>query len=159
MARARAAWQWGMALAGLLLAAWGPPALAVGGGGEPPRDAARAPRWPVAAAEILAEVNRVRASLGLGSLRASPDLDEIASAHSRDMAARRRPSHDGFENRLDRTGASLCVENVAAGFTAAAPLVAAWHAAPAHRRNLYEPRVSRVGIGSIDRFVTLFACD
>lgn len=123
------------------------------------------PAWPQALPEgdwragVLSAVNQLRRAEGLEELQPAPELQSIAQAHSDDMAAQRRLSHDGFQARFDRSGSLLCVENVAAGTTRAATLVGAWSRAPAHRRNLYEPRVRRAAIAVSGAYVTFFACE
>lgn len=112
--------------------------------------------WPT---RVLQAVNEARQQQGQRPLQLSPELQRIAQSHSDDMAARRRLSHDGFQRRFDLTSSDLCVENVAGGTTMPATLVAAWNRAPQHRRNLYEPRVRRVGIAVNQVYVTLFACE
>ena len=109
--------------------------------------------------DLEAEARKRDAAQGLSELEASPELQAIALDHSRSMAAAGRLTHDGFQSRFDRTRRDLCVENVAAGTTRPATLVAAWNRAPQHRRNLYEPRLRRAGMAGVGAYVTLFACD
>jgi len=111
------------------------------------------------AARVFERINEVRLSAGLGKLERQPGLDALALEHSHAMVALGRPSHDGFQGRFDRVRSRLCVENVAAGYTHAPALVDGWQAAPAHRRNLFEPRVRSIGVASAGRYVTMFACE
>ena len=122
----------------------------------PPVHAADGGDWP---ARVLRAVNEARQQQGLPALEMTANLQRIAQAHSDDMAAKRRLSHDGFQARFDQTNSNLCVENVAGGTTIPATLVAAWSRAPQHRRNLYDPRVRRAGIAVTQVYVTLFACE
>lgn len=108
---------------------------------------------------VVQAVNDARQQQGLPPLQPAPELQRIAQAHSDDMAARRRLSHDGFQARFDSTTSNLCVENVAGGTTSPATLVAAWSRAPQHRLNLFDARVRRVGIAATQAYVTLFACE
>lgn len=112
--------------------------------------------WPL---RVLGAVNQARLQQGQPELRWSPELQAIAQTHSDAMAARARLSHEGFQARLESTTSLLCVENLAAGTTSPATLVAAWNQAPQHRRNLYEPRVRHAGIAQAGGYVTLFACE
>jgi uncharacterized protein YkwD len=112
--------------------------------------------WPL---RVLGAINQARLLQGQRELRWSSELQAIAQTHSDAMAARARLSHEGFQARLESTTSLLCVENVAAGSTSPATLVAAWNKAPQHRRNLYEPRVSHAGIAQAGGYVTLFACE
>jgi len=131
-------------------------ALAFAGG---PCAAAEAGSGPAFAARVFDRINEVRLAQGLEPLVRDPHLEALALEHSMAMVERGRPSHDGFQDRFARVPASkLCVENVAAGYTQPRPLVDAWQAAPAHRQNLFEPRVRWLGVGSAGRYVTMFAC-
>lgn len=108
--------------------------------------------------DVLAEVNRYRASKGLGLLQPDARLQAIATEHSAVLACQGRLSHDGFQQRLQRSGAQLCVENLAAGSADAVALVAAWRASPEHHRNLLEPGVHAVGMGQAGPVISLLAC-
>ena len=133
---------------GLSLAMAPPPARA----DDPP--AAR----PDLASAVLAEVNRYRVSRGLGPLAADARLQAITGAHALAMAQQGWLSHGGFQQRFDRSGARLCVENVAAGTLQPEQVVAAWRQSPEHHRNLLEPRVQVAGVASQGTVVSLLAC-
>ena len=110
-------------------------------------------------ARHLAElINEYRSHKGLSPLQVVPDLSEIASEHSVEMAQYGRLSHDGFMERFDRTGARICVENVGWNFPHAEAQLDGWRASPGHHRNLLEPKVARMGIARSRSFVTFFAC-
>jgi uncharacterized protein YkwD len=114
---------------------------------------------PAFAARVFERINEVRQARGLEPLEHDPRLEALALEHSLSMVEQGRPSHDGFQGRFARVPASkLCVENVAAGYTQPRPLVDGWQAAPAHRQNLFEPRVRWLGVASAGRYVTMFAC-
>lgn len=120
--------------------------------------AAQADEAPDLAAAVLAEVNRYRSSQGLATLVADPRLQAITQAHSEAMAQQGRLSHGGFQQRFDRSGARLCVENLAAGTLQPARVVAAWRRSPEHHRNLLEPRVRSAGVAATGSVVSLLAC-
>jgi len=113
---------------------------------------------PDLAAAVLAEVNLYRASQSLAPLAADARLQAIAQAHSLAMAQQGRLSHGGFQQRFDRSGARLCVENLAAGTLQPARVVAAWRRSPEHHRNLLEPRVQVAGVAATGSVVSLLAC-
>ena len=119
---------------------------------------ARAAEASDLAAAVLAEVNLYRTSKGLSTLAADPRLQAIAQAHSQAMAQQGRLSHGGFQQRFDRSGARLCVENLAAGTLQPARVVAAWRRSPEHHRNLLEPRVQVAGVAATGSVVSLMAC-
>lgn len=108
---------------------------------------------------VLATVNHYRESKGLLALRVSPRLSLLAAQHSAAMAAVRKPSHNGFADRFDRSGADLCVENVAHGFRIPEQVIIGWRKVATHHRNLLEPRVGYVGLANHGLFITYFACD
>jgi len=111
------------------------------------------------ARQLLAAINAERARLGLGLLAPASDLSVIATAHSRDMVASGRLSHDGFAARFAGADRNACVENLASGPIGPEALVDAWSASPAHRRNLVSPRLRQAGIAKVDGYVTFFACE
>ena len=113
---------------------------------------------PDLASAVLAEVNRYRAGRGLAPLAADARLQAIAGAHALAMSQQGRLSHGGFQQRFDRSGARLCVENLAAGTLQPARVVAAWQQSPEHHRNLLEPRVQVVGVATHGTVVSLLAC-
>src|SRR5690349_17361024 len=112
---------------------------------------------PDYAARVMEAVNAYRVARGLPMLRPAPMLAQLAAEHSAAMAQRKRPSHDGFAGRFDRTSGTLCVENVAAGFRVAEQVLDGWRAVATHHRNLLEPRVTHVGVANDGWFVTYFA--
>jgi len=103
-------------------------------------------------------INRYRENQGLAPLTITQDLVTIATEHSTDMAVRRQLSHDGFNDRYNRTGSRICVENVGRNYPTAEALLEGWRHSPDHHRNLLEPKVSRMGIAADARYVTFFAC-
>lgn len=128
-----------------------------------PAPASAAGERPAAAPDyadrVLYALNVYRAEKGLPALAHAPALASLAASHSQDMATRRRPSHDGFAQRFERTGAELCVENVAQGFRIPEQVLSGWRGVVTHHRNVLEPRVRYVGIANDGLYVTMFACD
>jgi uncharacterized protein YkwD len=108
---------------------------------------------------VLGALNAYRHDKGLPALTVSPALVGLAARHSADMAARQRPSHDGFAQRFEATGAELCVENVAQGFRVPEQVLNGWRRVPTHHRNVLEQRVRYVGIAASGLYATFFACD
>lgn len=165
----RAAWRAIAALLGALLA--GPwPGAAVAqtvapGTPAPPASpavsaAATAPTAADAAfdAALLAQINQLRRGQGLAAWQPDAHLQQIAAAHAQALAQQGRLSHGGFDARLARSGASLCVENLAAGPATPVQLVAAWQASAGHRANLLEPQAQAVGLARHQGVVVMFAC-
>ena len=109
--------------------------------------------------QVLTAVNQYRAQQALAAWPPDDALAVIALDHSRLMAQRARLGHDGFDARFKQARSRLCVETLAAGFSHAEALVAAWHQSPSHHSNLLEPKARRAGVASVDGYVTLLACD
>jgi uncharacterized protein YkwD len=130
-------------------------ASAAGPAPQPPGDGSASDY----AARVMYAVNAYRAEKGLAALLPSPALATLAAEHSSDMASRKRPSHDGFAQRFERTGAELCVENVAQGFRIPEQVITGWRHVATHHRNLLEPRVRYLGLANTGLYVTFFACD
>lgn len=91
---------------------------------------------------VLELVNVEREAAGCPAVRADEALDDLALAHSADMAARGYFDHttpDGLSpwDRADAAGVSgLAAENIARGQPDAASVVAAWMDSPGHRANI-----------------------
>lgn len=131
-------------------------ALVIGAGATPVAQAASPPADY--AERVLASLNAYRQARGLPALQPSSALSRLAAEHSGAMASLRRPSHDGFAARFERSGAELCVENVAHGYTVPEQVIGGWRRVATHHRNLLEPRVTTVGVANQGLFVTFFAC-
>jgi uncharacterized protein YkwD len=103
---------------------------------------------------LLREMNRVRASYGLGRLSADTHLQRAARAHSKEMIGSNVFAHGAFGSRMlqfNVTG-KVAGENLAWGTGArgtARGIVAAWLASPEHRANLLRPSFTRVGISDL----------
>ena len=126
--------------------------------------AAAAPSQPDptrAAARIIAEANRVRASHDVGSLASEPRLGAAASAFAAYMAQTDRYGHDADgrapPQRASAQGYDWCavLENIGwvqgpAGISTAelaSRLMDGWKQSPEHRRNLLDTSVLETGVG------------
>jgi uncharacterized protein YkwD len=139
-------------LLGLAIAFWLSPLRIEASGPEMP-DPALAPLE----SELLRQVNEARAERHLLALQRTPELDAVARAHSRDMAARGYVAHQSPEgaNAIDRleqaqvSGFSLAAENIGATSRPAPnrEILQGWLHSPVHRRNLLAPSFNATGIG------------
>jgi uncharacterized protein YkwD len=118
--------------------------------------------WPAAlpatAADVVARVNAHRSARGLGALAVSPTLTAAAEWKSRHMAQYGYMQHDDpappvqrspFE-RMQACGypeRAFSGENVAAGHTSPATVMAAWLGSPGHRANIERPEYQAIGVG------------
>lgn len=103
--------------------------------------------------ELLALVNKERASAGLAPLIPDPKLMRAARAHSANMAAQGRLDHTldgkGPGERLAEVGyaSSGWGENVAAGQRTPAEAMASWMSSHGHRGNILNGSFTEVGLG------------
>jgi uncharacterized protein YkwD len=107
-------------------------------------------------AEIVARTNLERTRRGLPPLRLNPLLNNSATIHTGNMAAKRRLSHEVYRallptpsSRFDFVGynPSRWAENVAYGYTSAEAVVSAWMNSPGHRANILDPTLREIGVG------------
>jgi uncharacterized protein YkwD len=104
---------------------------------------------------VEAEIDGLRAAHGLPHLKRDPELDEVATGHSKEMArlktfAHVLPTDGALDDRLKAKGWSYRVAGENIGF---ADTPAAAHAAiagsPAHLANLLNPQHQRLGLGIV----------
>jgi uncharacterized protein YkwD len=102
---------------------------------------------------LLAEVNRVRATHGLGALRSDGRLIRAARAHTQTMLRRNRFAHGDTLARLRRFGvrSGRVGENLAWGagsYASAQAIVRMWLDSPRHRANLLRGGFRKIGLGT-----------
>jgi len=107
---------------------------------------------------LAALVNRHRASHGLPALTVDTTVAGLAREHSAAMGKAGRLNHDDFRSRVRRSGLAMCVENVGWNYPSPEAQFEGWRASPGHDRNMLDPRVERMGIGSVADYVTMIAC-
>ncbi|MCX5409279.1 CAP domain-containing protein [Streptomyces sp. NBC_00335] len=107
-----------------------------------------------AVAEVLALVNKERATVGCPVLTVNAKLTKAAQDHSEDMAAHSQMSHTGSDGsdpgqRITRAGYQwrTYAENVAYGYDTAAKVMDGWMNSPGHKRNILDCNVKEIGIG------------
>lgn len=106
------------------------------------------------ASQVISLVNAARADAGCGPVAADGALTAAAQAHSADMAAGDYFSHtskDGrtFADRIRAAGYSggALAENIAAGQSSAASVMAGWMDSPAHRATILNCSYRHIGVG------------
>jgi len=110
-------------------------------------------------------INALRAQAGLPAATPDARLRAAAQAHADDMLRNNYVSHTGrngsdFAQRMRAAGYASCnpAENIAAGQTSEAAVLASWTGSAAHRRNLLLPGSVQYGLGRAgDRWVLLIA--
>ncbi|GGW70540.1 hypothetical protein GCM10010503_54710 [Streptomyces lucensis JCM 4490] len=104
--------------------------------------------------QVVALVNRERATAGCGPLTADPQLQKAAQSHSDDMAARGFFDHtnpDGADpgQRITATGYRWSTEgeNIAQGQQTAQDVMNSWMNSPGHRANILNCSFKDIGVG------------
>ncbi|MFJ3639940.1 sigma-70 family RNA polymerase sigma factor [Streptomyces sp. NPDC090108] len=105
-------------------------------------------------AQVVALVNKERATAGCGALTEDPDLEKAAQGQSDDMAARDFFDHtnpDGADpgERITAAGYrwSTYGENIAKGQATPAAVMDAWMKSPGHRANILNCAFKDIGVG------------
>lgn len=113
-------------------------------------------------AEVVAEVNRIRAENQLPPLKHVADLDAAARFHAADMAVEGYFSHTSYDQVngelvesckwSDRIQTyygnwSSLAENIAAGFATPQAVVEGWMNSPGHRTNILSEGNWEIGVG------------
>ncbi|UXY25950.1 sigma-70 family RNA polymerase sigma factor [Streptomyces sp. HUAS TT20] len=105
-------------------------------------------------AQVVALVNKERASAGCGPLTENAQLDKAAQAHSDDMAARNFFDHtnpDGADpgQRITAAGYrwSTYGENIAQGQQTPQSVMDSWMNSPGHRANILNCSFKEIGVG------------
>lgn len=99
-------------------------------------------------------ISGYRKNNGLGMVSIDPELMKLAEEQAHAMATRNKLSHDvwrPFAERIRDTtfDASVAVENVAAGYDNLAEAFSGWRESPAHRANMLNPDVTKMGIAAV----------
>ncbi|TCC45929.1 SCP-like extracellular [Kribbella capetownensis] len=104
--------------------------------------------------DVLDLTNQIRQQQGCGPLRLDSALVEAAGRHASDMVRRHYMDHttpDGQDpgDRMAAAGyrGSSWGENIAAGYSTAQKVVAAWMQSDGHRKNILNCRFTSIGIG------------
>ncbi|MEZ4416465.1 MAG: CAP domain-containing protein [Gemmatimonadota bacterium] len=113
--------------------------------------------------QVLDLVNQHRSDAGLPELIVDARIVDAARRHSRDMAEHDTFSHTGTDGstpsvRVRESGYdwNYVAENIAAGQTSPAGVVAAWMDSPPHRANILSTRAAHAGIGYVQASSTTY---
>lgn len=106
-------------------------------------------------AQLLRYLNRARNEVGLPALQEDPQLDAIATAHTRDMidhdfVGHTSPTTGSAADRVRTAGvqSGLVLENIGRGYSAS-EIHRGLLDSPGHRANLVNPHATHVGIGVV----------
>lgn len=115
-----------------------------------PTPTAAAEEWQI---DMLARVNALRASVGVGPVSLCPALGRAAQKHAADMAARNYFAHNTPEglspgNRINAEGyQGGWGENIALGYLDVPEVMTGWIDSPGHYQNLVRPSYTHIGFG------------
>jgi hypothetical protein len=109
--------------------------------------------------ELLVHINRYRLESGLNELSFDKTLNKLATTHCQQMEVTDKLSHSGFDERFEKCGRSVCVENVGWNFETAAGQFRAWKKSRGHNENMLNKQIRHAGISKRGPYVTFFACD
>jgi uncharacterized protein YkwD len=110
--------------------------------------------------KVVELVNQERAALSLPPLKRVIELDQAARYHTADLGVDDYFEHDTY-NRDGQELLFVCLwwqrissyysgpraENIAAGYSTPAAVVAAWMSSPGHRQNILSTYSSEIGVG------------
>lgn len=97
-------------------------------------------------------ISGYRHNNGLGPVSIDPQLMKLAQEQAQAMASRNKLGHDvwrPFTERIRAFDASVAAENVAAGYDNLAEAFSGWRESPAHRANMLNPGVTKMGIAAV----------
>lgn len=107
---------------------------------------------------LLEQINLYRRDNGLNSLRFDAQLIHLAKNHSFAMSRQKMVSHSNFNERFERSGSRMCVENVGYNYTSPLKQFDGWRNSSAHDQNMLNAEITKAGIAEIGNYVTFFAC-
>jgi len=99
-----------------------------------------------------AVISSYRTNNGLAPVSIDPELMRLAGEQARAMAQRDKLDHNvwrPFQQRIQSFDAAVAVENIAAGYDTLAEAFSGWRASPAHRSNMLNPAVTKMGIAAV----------
>ncbi len=101
---------------------------------------------------MFALMNAERTANGCAPVAWDETLAQVARLHSADMVSRDYFEHmtpEGVspEARGEAAGATVAAENIAAGYSTAAEVMAGWMSSEGHRGNILNCSLTSVGIG------------
>ena len=107
---------------------------------------------------LLAQINQYRQDNGLNTLRFETGLVQLAQKHSFEMFQQKLLSHRNFNERFERSGSHLCVENVGWNYTNPLKQFDGWRKSPGHDKHMLAEGIQKAGIAEVGNYVTFFAC-
>jgi len=107
---------------------------------------------------LLEQINLYRQDNGLNPLRFDANLNRLAKNHSFEMFRQKMVSHRNFDERFERSGSRLCVENVGWNYSTPLKQFDGWRHSSGHDQNMLKEGITKAGIAEVGNYVTFFAC-
>jgi uncharacterized protein YkwD len=107
---------------------------------------------------LLEQINLYRRDNGLNPLRFDAQLIHLAKNHSFAMSRQKMVNHSNFNERFERSGSRLCVENVGYNYTSPLKQFDGWRSSSGHDQNMLKAEITKAGIAEVGNYVTFFAC-
>ncbi|MEZ4598965.1 MAG: CAP domain-containing protein [Syntrophotaleaceae bacterium] len=107
---------------------------------------------------LRALINDYREQNSRGRLAVDNLLNDLAREHSENMQASGVMSHDGFNDRYNRSGYRTCVENVGWGYSTPQAMFEGWRGSSGHNANMLNGGIGWAGISRVGSYITFFAC-
>ena len=99
------------------------------------------------AARVTYDLNVIRAQHGLGQLTPTDCPQSFATELAYNLAATGTFHHQSMYTILSTCHATVAAENLGHGNVGPDAMAAAWMASPAHRANILDSRLTRIGVG------------
>jgi uncharacterized protein YkwD len=125
---------------------------------SPPQKAAQPPSFyvPLTRSDAVVDasmardmISAYRSNKGIGPVQVDPDLQAVAQAEARAMAAADKPgSADSVKARLLAAGFTSPAANLSAGYYTLAEAFSGWRESPTHDRVLLDRQATRIGIAT-----------
>jgi uncharacterized protein YkwD len=107
------------------------------------------PAASIDAATVREMISAYRGNKGLGPLAVDPDLQRLAEAEARAMAAAERPaSAEAVKNKLVKAGFAAPQANLSAGYHTWAEAFSGWRESAQHDRVMLDRKAARMGIAT-----------
>ncbi len=129
------------------------------GGSTPPAQQASANSGPVSGSTAGAQINAIRARVGLPALTRNATLDAAARAHANDMVKNNFFAHEGSDGssssqRVTRAGYRWCTvgENISVGYSSSSSSIESWRTSPGHYRNIVSRKAKEYGLANVGKY-------
>lgn len=128
-------------------------------GSTPSTQQDKANSGPVSGSTAGAQINAIRARVGLPALTRNAKLDAAARAHANDMVENNFFAHKGSDGsssskRVTRAGYRWCTvgENISVGYASSTSSIESWRTSPGHYRNIVSRKAKEYGLANVGKY-------